>query len=43
MVRCASQNFADCQLGDKRLSKRAFEIRQALVMGFGDRHVNDLQ
>ena len=35
MASCASQNFADCQLGDKRLNKRAEEIGQALVMGFG--------
>ena len=30
-----SQNFADCQLGDKRLNQRALEIGQALVVGFG--------
>ncbi len=30
-----SQNFADCQLGDKRLNKRALEIGLALVAGFG--------
>ena len=30
-----SQNFADCQLGDKRLNQRAREIGQALVVGFG--------
>lgn len=28
-------NFSDCQLGDKRLNKRALEIGKALVMGFG--------
>ncbi len=28
-------NFTDCQLGDKRLNKRALEIGLALVMGFG--------
>ena len=28
-------NFTDCQLGDKRLNKRALEIGKALVMGFG--------
>lgn len=31
----ASQNFADCQLGDKRLNRRALEIGQVLVLGFG--------
>lgn len=30
-----SQNFADCQLGDKRLNQRALEIGKALVAGFG--------
>ncbi len=30
-----SENFADCQLGDKRLNRRALEIGQALVVGFG--------
>ena len=30
-----SQNFADCQLGDKRLNERALEIGLALVAGFG--------
>ena len=30
-----SQNFADCQLGDKRLNQRALEIGLALVAGFG--------
>lgn len=30
-----SQNFADCQLGDKRLNQRALEIGRALVVGFG--------
>lgn len=35
MESCASHNFADCQLGDKRLTKRALEIGQALVTGFG--------
>ena len=35
MESCASQNFADCHLGDKRLTKRALEIGQALVTGFG--------
>lgn len=29
------ENFADCQLGDKRLNKRALEISKALVVGFG--------
>lgn len=28
-------NFADCQLGDKRLNQRALEIGKALVVGFG--------
>ena len=28
-------NFSDCQLGDKRLNKRALLIGKALVMGFG--------
>ena len=31
----ASQNFADCQLGDKRLNQRALEIGKALIVGFG--------
>ena len=31
----ASQNFADCQLGDKRLNQRALEIGKVLVVGFG--------
>jgi hypothetical protein len=31
----ASQNFADCHLGDKRLNQRALEIGRALVVGFG--------
>jgi hypothetical protein len=30
-----SENFGDCQLGDKRLNQRALEIGQALVVGFG--------
>ena len=30
-----SQNFADCQLGDKRLNQRALEIGKVLVVGFG--------
>ena len=30
-----SENFADCQLGDKRLNHRALEIGKALVVGFG--------
>ncbi|HEY9635705.1 MAG TPA: transposase DNA-binding-containing protein [Coleofasciculaceae cyanobacterium] len=30
-----SQNFADCQLGDKRLNQRALEIGKALAVGFG--------
>lgn len=30
-----SQNFADCQLGDRRLNQRALEIGKALVVGFG--------
>ena len=30
-----SQNFADCQLGDKRLNQRALLIGKALVVGFG--------
>ncbi len=30
----ASQNFADCQLGDKRLNQRAKEIGQALAQRF---------
>ncbi len=30
-----SQNFVDCQLGDKRLNQRALEIGKALVVGFG--------
>lgn len=30
-----SQNFTDCQLGDKRLNERALEIGLALVAGFG--------
>lgn len=29
------ENFADCQLGDKRLNRRALEISKALVVGFG--------
>lgn len=29
------QNFADCQLGDKRLDQRALLIGKALVVGFG--------
>jgi hypothetical protein len=29
------ENFADCQLGDKRLNQRAVEIGNALVVGFG--------
>lgn len=29
------QNFADCQLGDKRLNQRALAIGKALVVGFG--------
>lgn len=29
------QNFADCQLGDKRLNRRAVEVGKALVVGFG--------
>lgn len=28
-------NFADCQLGDKRLNERALEIGKVLVVGFG--------
>ena len=28
-------NFSDCQLGGKRLNKRALLIGKALVMGFG--------
>lgn len=28
-----SENFADCQLGDKRLNHRALEIGKALVVG----------
>jgi len=28
-------NFADCQLGDRRLNQRALEIGKALVVGFG--------
>ncbi len=35
MESCAEQNFANCQLGDKRLNKRAWEIGKVLVMGFG--------
>lgn len=35
MESCAAQNFANCQLGDKRLNKRAWEIGKVLVMGFG--------
>lgn len=31
----ANQDFADCQLGDKRLNQRALEIGKALVIGFG--------
>ena len=31
----AVQNFANCQLGDKRLNSRALEIGKALVVGFG--------
>jgi len=27
-----SENFADCQLGDKRLNRRALEIGKALVV-----------
>ena len=42
MESCASQNFADCQLGDKRLTKRALEIGQALVTGFGARFINGI-
>lgn len=30
-----SQNFANCQLGDKRLNQRALEIGMAMVVGFG--------
>jgi len=29
-----SENFADCQLGDKRLNRRALEIGKALVVGW---------
>ena len=29
------QNFATCQLGDKRLNARALEIGLAIVAGFG--------
>jgi Transposase DNA-binding len=35
MESCANQNFADCQLGDRRLNDRALEIGKALVVGFG--------
>jgi Transposase DNA-binding len=35
MESCANQNFADCQLGDKRLNQRALEIGKALVVDFG--------
>ncbi len=35
MESCATENFTDCQLGDKRLNIRALEIGKALVMGFG--------
>lgn len=35
MENWGSLNFADCQLGDKRLNKRALAIGKALVMGFG--------
>ncbi len=35
MERWESENFADCQLGDKRLNRRALEIGKALVVGFG--------
>ncbi len=30
-----SQNFANCQLGDKRLNQRALKMGKALVVGFG--------
>ena len=31
----AIENFSSCELGDKRLNRRALEIGQALVLGFG--------
>lgn len=35
MENWGSQNFATCQLGDKRLNARALEIGLAIVAGFG--------
>ena len=31
----AIENFSSCELGDKRLTRRALEIGKALVLGFG--------